>query len=117
MSKCPHCGQPINRSGVSVDLGSGYVHFRDWSMRGLPRRESLLLEALANAFPRGLTKDQVVDAVYGDYVDHLAYPGETILAHISKLRDRLVEARSPISIQSKRGSGYWLNVPHQESAT
>jgi len=72
----------------------------------VPRRELALLAALARAEGRLLSKDQLLDAVYGTGSDTEA---QVIEVYVSRLRKRL--APHGLSIRARRGLGYMLGAP------
>lgn len=71
----------------------------------LPRRELLVLETLMRRAGRSVTRQTMEDAVFG-YDDEIA--SNTLDAHISRLRRRLVERNANVEIHTIRGVGYLL---------
>lgn len=71
----------------------------------LPRRQLLLLEALAYRLGRTVQREVLLDAVYGfdDAIQSNAFD-----AHVSKLRRALTEADAGVEIHAIRGIGYIL---------
>jgi two-component system OmpR family response regulator len=69
----------------------------------VPRRELATLEVLMRAGGRVVTRDRLVDELYG----HGEEPASNAVdSHISRLRKRLSEAGSDVSILVIRGVGY-----------
>jgi len=69
----------------------------------LPRRELATLEVLMRAGGRVVTRDRLIDELYG----HGEEPASNAVdSHISRLRKRLSEAGCDVSIQVIRGVGY-----------
>ena len=72
----------------------------------LPRRELLVLQALARRKGRTVLRAALEEAVY-NYEEEIQ--SNTLDAHISRLRKRLSEAGAGVSIHGIRGVGYLLN--------
>jgi two-component system OmpR family response regulator len=73
----------------------------------LPRRELATLEVLMRAGGRVVTRDRLIDELYG----HGEEPASNAVdSHISRLRKRLGEAGSDVGIQVIRGVGYVLKA-------
>ena len=73
----------------------------------VPRRELATLEALMRAAGRVVTRDRLIDELYG----HGEEPASNAVdSHISRLRKRLGEAGSDVSIQVIRGVGYVMKA-------
>lgn len=107
-SCCPMCGRAYAKPGIEVDLASGKARFGAWSISGLGRRQSLLLDGLSRAFPRGLTKGMAIEATYGWDNDHLENVENLIEGHVCALRKKLKGA--PFVIKSRRECGYWIEM-------
>ena len=71
----------------------------------IPRREMLLLAALAQAKGRPVSKGVILDHLYGAGSET---DEKVVEVYVSRLRKRL--ARFGVSIQSRRGIGYVLNA-------
>uniref|UniRef100_UPI0018EAE829 winged helix-turn-helix domain-containing protein n=1 Tax=Bosea sp. ASV33 TaxID=2795106 RepID=UPI0018EAE829 len=71
----------------------------------LRRREALILEALVQRTGRVVTRDVLIEAVYGfdDLIE-----SNTLEAQISRLRRKLRDAGADVEITSLRGIGYIL---------
>jgi DNA-binding response OmpR family regulator len=76
-------------------------------MLDLRRREALILEALVQRTGRVVTRDVLIEAVYGfdDLIE-----SNTLEAQISRLRRKLKDAGAGVEITSLRGIGYMLRV-------
>jgi DNA-binding response OmpR family regulator len=73
----------------------------------VPRRELATLEVLMRAGGRVVTRDRLIDELYG----HGEEPASNAVdSHISRLRKRLGEAGSDVSIQVIRGVGYAMKA-------
>jgi DNA-binding response OmpR family regulator len=73
----------------------------------VPRRELATLEVLMRAGGRVVTRDRLIDELYG----HGEEPASNAVdSHISRLRKRLSEAGSDVSIQVIRGVGYAMKA-------
>ena len=73
----------------------------------VPRRELATLEALMRAAGRVVTRDRLIDELYG----HGEEPASNAVdSHISRLRKRLGEAGSDVGIQVIRGVGYVMKA-------
>lgn len=73
----------------------------------LPRRELLVLETLLRRAGRTVTREGLEEAVYG-YDDEIA--SNSMEAHISRLRRRLLERQAGVEIHSIRGVGYLMRA-------
>lgn len=73
----------------------------------LRRREALILEALVQRVGRVVTRDVLIEAVYGfdDLIE-----SNTLEAQISRLRRKLRDADARVEITSLRGIGYMLRA-------
>lgn len=95
---------PVRIGNLSLLLGSG-VASSSGKQLALPRREYLILEALTKRHGRIVNRQMLEDAVYG-FDDEVQ--SNTLEAQISRLRRRLREADTKISIYVMRGIGYML---------
>ena len=95
---------PLVHADLVVDLDRHEVT-RDGRPIPLTRVELRLLQAILEADGRVLTRDQLLDAVYGhDQADIL---DRTVDVHIGRLRDKLGDdADQPRYIATVRGVGY-----------
>ena len=71
----------------------------------LPRRELLVLQALAKRNGKTVLRSTLEDAVY-NYQEEIQ--SNALDAHISRLRKRLADANAGVSIHNIRGVGYLL---------
>jgi two-component system, OmpR family, response regulator len=95
---------PVRIGNLSLLLGSG-VASSSGKPLALPRREYLILEALTKRHGRIVSRQMLEDAVYG-FDDEVQ--SNTLEAQISRLRRRLREADTKVSIHVMRGIGYML---------
>ena len=88
---------------------------RDGMPIALTRVEFRLLQAILEADGRVLTRDQLLDAVYGrDQADVL---DRTVDVHVGRLRDKLGDdADHPRYVATVRGIGYRAAATTQPSA-
>jgi two-component system, OmpR family, alkaline phosphatase synthesis response regulator PhoP len=95
---------PLSLGDLVVDLDR-YEVTRDGNPIPLTRVEFRLLVALIEAGGRVLTRDQLLDAVYGqDQADVL---DRTVDVHVGRLRDKLGDdADAPRYVATVRGIGY-----------
>ena len=100
---------PLRLADLTVDLDR-YEVMRDGATIPLTRVEFKLLATLIEAAGRVLTRDQLLDAVWGqDQADVL---DRTVDVHVGRLRDRLGDdADRPRYIVTVRGIGYRAGVP------
>jgi DNA-binding response OmpR family regulator len=100
---------PLRLADLVVDLDR-YEVMRDGMPIPLTRVEFKLLATLIEAGGRVLTRDQLLDAVWGqDQADVL---DRTVDVHIGRLRDRLGDdAEAPRYVVTVRGIGYRAAVP------
>ena len=98
-------GPVIRHGDLTVDPARHEVRRDDGTIIELTRVEFRLLSAILGAGGRGLSRDQLLDAVYGheaaDVLDR------TIDVHIRRLRDKLDDdPEAPRYVQTVRGVGY-----------
>jgi two-component system, OmpR family, response regulator RegX3 len=94
---------PTEAAGVRVDRARHEVHV-DGAALELPPKEFELLATLVEHAGRVLTRDQLIDLVWGsDYVGDT----KTLDVHIRRLRSRIeVDPGDPARIRTVRGVGY-----------
>lgn len=103
--------RPSDLSPSTVTAGRLVYDFRERvaSIGGvplvLPRRELLLLEALVRRLGRTVQRGVIEDAVYG-FDDEVH--SNSLDAHVSRLRRKLVEGDAGVEIHAIRGVGYLL---------
>lgn len=90
-------GMIIDPVHMTVHIGTERVD--------IPRRELLLLVALARRLNKTVGRDTLEAAVYS-YEDEIQ--SNALDAHVSRLRKRLGEVEAGVSIHSIRGVGYLL---------
>ncbi len=99
-------GDPIHVGGVHIDPGRHevLVHGQTVDMR---LKEFDLLMALVSNAGRVLTRDQLIDKVWGhDYVGET----KTLDVHIKRLREKVeIDPSNPVLIVTIRGLGYKFN--------
>lgn len=97
---------PILRHGdLLIDPARHEVRRDDGSIIDLTRVEFRLLAAIVGADGRVLSRDQLLDAVYGDEASDVL--DRTIDVHIRRLRDKLDDdPDAPRYVQTVRGVGY-----------
>lgn len=98
-------GPTIRHGDLTVDPARHEVRRDDGTIIDLTRVEFRLLTSILGAGGRVLSRDQLLDAVYGheaaDVLDR------TIDVHIRRLRDKLDDApEAPRYVQTVRGVGY-----------
>jgi two-component system alkaline phosphatase synthesis response regulator PhoP len=100
---------PLRLADLVIDLDR-YEVTRDGIPIALTRVEFKLLATLIEAGGRVLTRDQLLDAVWGqDQADVL---DRTVDVHVGRLRDRLGDdADAPRYVVTVRGIGYRAAVP------
>ncbi|KRE17276.1 two-component system response regulator [Bosea sp. Root483D1] len=96
----------ITVGNLSLDL-EGRCASVGSELLDLRRREALILEALVQRVGRVVTRDVLIEAVYG-FDDQIE--SNTLEAQISRLRRKLKEAGARVEITSLRGIGYMLRV-------
>lgn len=87
----------INRKSFEVQIGE--------ELLVLPLKEFELLSKLASKTNQVLTRDQLIEAVWG-----IDFEGDeqTLSVHIKRIRERLVKMQSDVQITTIRGVGYKL---------
>lgn len=100
--------EPVSAGGVIVDAVSHVVTV-DGSGVQLPLKEFELLELLVANVGRVLTRDTLIDRVWGsDYVGDT----KTLDVHIKRLRSKVErDPRNPERIVTIRGLGYKFQMP------
>ena len=95
---------PLSMGNVSLDQEHNEVLVGGAALP-LPRREYLVLESLMRRSGRTVRRTSLEDEVYGadDEIQ-----SNSLEAHISRLRRKLVEAGSTVVIHPVRGVGYLL---------
>lgn len=88
----------INRKSFEVQIGE--------ELLVLPLKEFELLSKLASKTNQVLTRDQLIEAVWG-----IDFEGDeqTLSVHIKRIRERLVKMQSDVQITTVRGVGYKLD--------
>ena len=95
---------PIHHADLVVDRDRHEVRVGDQPV-ALTSIEFRLLVALLEADGRVLTRDQLLDAVYGQ--DEAGIMDRTVDVHIGRLRDKLGDdAEQPRYVATVRGAGY-----------
>lgn len=98
MKTCPCCGRAV------VNAPASLVDAVD-ALR-LPRRQRRIVDALIAAFPRTISKDDLVPAVWDHLDDEPEFPGDVLESHVSKLRQAL--RPHGWSVDGVRMAGYRL---------
>jgi len=108
----PH-GPPVSQDvwaggDIRVDFDQRRVHVRDQEVQ-LRRKEFELLRILVENAGRVLTRDVLIDRVWGaDYIGDT----KTLDVHIKRLRSRIeADPSSPVLITTVRGVGYRFETP------
>jgi DNA-binding response OmpR family regulator len=98
--------QPVIRHGdLTIDPSRHEVHRDDGAVIDLTRVEFRLLTSILGADGRVLSRDQLLDAVYGHEAAEVL--DRTIDVHIRRLRDKLADdPEAPRYVQTVRGVGY-----------
>jgi DNA-binding response OmpR family regulator len=100
----PTSPRTISHADLVMDLDRYEVR-RDGTTIELTRVEFRLLQTLLEADGRVLTRDQLLDAVYGR--DQSEVMDRTIDVHVGRLRDKLSDdAEAPRYVATVRGVGY-----------
>jgi TolB-like protein/DNA-binding winged helix-turn-helix (wHTH) protein/Tfp pilus assembly protein PilF len=92
---------------IDIDLASGTV-WRDGVVVDLPELSYRLLEILITRAPAMISKDELIEAVWGDVV----VSDETLMQRVKLLRQALGDkSQQPRYITSVRGRGYRVAAP------
>lgn len=87
---CPTCGQPMTAPRVPLEA------LLDLRFGG---RKRLLMEALVRAYPRAVSRDALVAALFGDDADGGPMTAETVISvYVCQLRKRLAPYRWTIPL-------------------
>lgn len=105
-SKSESIAEPVLRhDDLTIDPSRHEVRRDDGTMIDLTRVEFRLLTAILGAGGRVLSRDQLLDAVYGHEASDVM--DRTIDVHIRRLRDKLDDdPEAPRYVQTVRGIGY-----------
>jgi two-component system, cell cycle response regulator CtrA len=109
---CPLCGNPLPPDRVLVDVEGGLI-VGNGHVAALARQEFALFEALWEARPRTLTKEQLLKALYGLLPEADMAEIKIIDVFVCKARKKL--AATGIEIGTVWGRGYRM-VPASEAA-
>ncbi len=99
----------LSFGNVDLNVGTNEATVGDTKVL-LRRREALILEALLLRRDRVVTRDMLMEAIYG-FDDEIE--SNTLEAQVSRLRKKLSEVGGNVEIRSMRGIGYILRL--QES--
>jgi two-component system OmpR family response regulator len=94
----------LSFGNVELHMGTNEVAVADNNVL-LRRREALILEALLMRRDRVITREALIQAVYG-FDDEIE--SNTLEAQVSRLRKKLAELGGNVEIRSMRGIGYIL---------
>ncbi len=110
--KNPNRSLVASIGNLSIDLDGGGASIANAPL-ALRRREWLILQTLAQRAGRVVTRNVLIDAVYGfdDLIE-----SNTLESQISRLRRKLRDATAEIEITSLRGIGYILRETKQSAA-
>ena len=105
-SKSESIAEPVLRhDDLTIDPSRHEVRRDDGTMIDLTRVEFRLLTTILGADGRVLSRDQLLDAVYGHEASEVM--DRTIDVHIRRLRDKLDDdPEAPRYVQTVRGVGY-----------
>ncbi|MBB6484547.1 response regulator transcription factor [Rhizobium lusitanum] len=94
----------VNLGRMSYDFGCREAHVAGHRLE-LPRRELLVFETLARRIGRTVQRHMLEEAVYG-FEDDIQ--SNSLDAHISRLRRKLIAADAGLEIHPVRGVGYLM---------
>ncbi|MET2829010.1 response regulator transcription factor [Mesorhizobium shangrilense] len=100
----PMQSQVIRAGHLVLDVGHREVSIRG-ELLGLPRRELLVLETLMRRTGRMVQREALMEAVFG-FDDEIQ--SNALDTHVSRLRRKLTDADSGVTINGIRGVGYLL---------
>jgi DNA-binding response OmpR family regulator len=107
--------EPIRHADLIVDRSRHEVHIGD-RLIAVTAVEFRLLVALLAADGRVLTRDQLLDAVYGQ--DEAEVLDRTVDVHIGRLREKLGDdAERPRYVATVRGVGYRAAPPPTDAGS
>ena len=96
----------LSFGNVELNVGTNEAIVADNKIL-LRRREALILEALLMRRDRVITRDALIEAIYG-FDDEIE--SNTLEAQVSRLRKKLSELGGDVEIRSMRGIGYILRM-------
>jgi two-component system, OmpR family, response regulator len=96
----------LSFGNIELHVGTNEATVADHKVL-LRRREALILEALLMRRGRVVTRDALIDAIYG-FDDQIE--SNTLEAQVSRLRKKLAEPGGNVEIRSMRGIGYILRM-------
>ncbi len=100
--------EQLDLGDINLDSARHEVHVRGELVK-LPLKEFELLEFLMSNAGRVLTRDTIIDRIWGPY-----YGGDTktLDVHVKRLRSRIeVDPSNPKTITTVRGLGYRFEIP------
>ena len=100
----PMQSQVIRAGHLVLDVGHREVSIRG-ELLNLPRRELLVLETLMRRTGRMVQREVLMEAVFG-FDDEIQ--SNALDTHVSRLRRKLADADSGVTINGIRGVGYLL---------
>lgn len=100
----PMQSQVIRAGHLVLDVGHREASIRG-ELLGLPRRELLVLETLMRRTGRMVQREALMEAVFG-FDDEIQ--SNALDTHVSRLRRKLTDADSGVTINGIRGVGYLL---------
>jgi DNA-binding response OmpR family regulator len=100
----------IRVPGAAVDLGTNEVRFDAGERCGLSQKEAALLEYLAGATGRAVSREELLSRIW--HVNPSRIETRTVDMHIARLRTKLRDVGSePRVIATVRGKGYMFIAP------
>lgn len=103
---CPTCGSPRFACPVNLDLTTGEVKVQGLEIHLTPR-EMQVLDALARAYPRGVSKDALLRQIWPDR-EYSSQAVALMQQHIFRVRKAFEEAGVSATIRTVHGAGYAL---------
>lgn len=103
---CPHCGGvvPAKKHGLTFYADSGIV-VRNGKRAKLTHSELMVLECFIDAYPRLVSKDHILDTLYGSHDAPLSNVHRVMITH---LRQKL--GHLGVNFINDVGFGWRMNV-------
>ena len=104
---CPTCGAPKFKCPVFVDTTTGEA-FAEGVALDLTPKVLQILEAIARAYPRGVSKDALLRHVWPER-EFSSQTSALLNQHIHRVRRELLRKGLSVRVWTVHGAGYALN--------
>lgn len=110
MLTCPHCHRTLAKNRpVVIDYSDGAITINGVRIPA-PAKVCLLIEALADNYPRAVPVERLIEALWGDYSGDLRDAENTLNSYISRARKIFKDHGAPVTILRPRNYGVSLQI-------